>query len=303
MKWIISHYRQLSILLLLTINSFCSKAQLAPVGTTWTCLFSNSGGGPSPTYYKTVHSITGDSIIDSNVYSVVGNPNFEYLLAEDSGSIYYFDNGKRRLFFNFMVKALDTVYVDFKFLFKDSIIEAFPIQIDSSYFILTPQGDSLKQVDFHLLMDPQEPIAWDLSITEKLLHGQRSPIFGPYLYKPVSDFMEEFMCYNEPNGFAVQYVPDCDRVGILEINNDPQLKLFPNPVNHLLSLRTNLQLKGHWSYSLYNSIGILVLRGNFSGSDMQIDVSNLIDDFYFCVIENENEENKQVVKVFVSHKD
>jgi len=132
------------ILLLNIISVFIAKAQLAPVGTKWTYLTADySGLDPTKPYYQVMkNAIISDTLIDSTVYSVISP--YKYFWTNESNKIFYYYKSKKRLFFDFNVKAQDTLLIDLLLANAnhDTIIP-FRIQIESVYYGKTQHNDSL----------------------------------------------------------------------------------------------------------------------------------------------------------------
>ncbi|MFV0565159.1 MAG: T9SS type A sorting domain-containing protein [Flavobacteriaceae bacterium] len=78
-----------------------------------------------------------------------------------------------------------------------------------------------------------------------------------------------------------------------------ELKIYPNPVNDLLTIKSPTQAKGSWS--IYNQLGQQVLYGIIDGIETKISVDSLAKGIYLLQVKDENNVSINIRKVIVSN--
>ena len=109
--------------------------------------------------------------------------------------------------------------------------------------------------------------------------------YGSYVYSVI--VTTESGSVSVPTTVAVEVI---DYTGIGE--NNMSFEVYPNPVHNTLHINGN----GEFTYSLYNSMGQEMAKGNAQGSH-QINVNNLTNGVYFLRITSGNQTNVQKIVV------
>jgi len=82
---------------------------------------------------------------------------------------------------------------------------------------------------------------------------------------------------------CVSIYPDCEVItDVVEISDDVQLSLFPNPANQILNITSSQNLA---LINVYSVSGELMFSNRVNNSDVQIDVSELKSGIYFICAE------------------
>ena len=126
-----------------------------------------------------------------------------------------------------------------------------------------------------------------------------SPILGsfsgtalpPTLYSTTGKMLLVFVSNTTVTdmGWKVKYTTD--NVGISESKNDNLLQIYPNPAKKQLNIRNNNSLQGRVRFSIFNTMGMLVLQTDKtvdSGIESEcIDISTLKQGVYLLNAESE----------------
>lgn len=85
-----------------------------------------------------------------------------------------------------------------------------------------------------------------------------------------------------------------------QLNND-QFVVFPNPVNTTLMISSEKVEADNINYEIYNSLGILIERGDINGNPQSIDISQLNNGYYLIVLKVESKSqhysfSKKIIK-------
>tara|TARA_B110000503_G_C7125898_1_gene404587 strand:+ start:467 stop:1600 length:1134 start_codon:yes stop_codon:yes gene_type:complete len=84
--------------------------------------------------------------------------------------------------------------------------------------------------------------------------------------------------------YIKSFLSNCSTLG-LETNHFNQMKVYPNPTNHLTIIERISSER--LPYFIHNTIGQEVLSGYSTSKTLQIDLSNLPPDVYFLKIDNQ----------------
>jgi len=89
---------------------------------------------------------------------------------------------------------------------------------------------------------------------------------------------------------------DAGQVGIIEVTNEMEVGVYPNPFNEQISI--SVEVLDSYTVSLYDISGKIVITKNYSATDlMTLDVKDLSKGQYILTIQNENNFiTKQLVK-------
>ncbi|MFZ4796252.1 MAG: T9SS type A sorting domain-containing protein [Bacteroidia bacterium] len=101
------------------------------------------------------------------------------------------------------------------------------------------------------------------------------------------------------NRFKLQFKNTA--TNIAESNSsEPHISIFPNPIKHVLNITIPQfnETNAGYIYELFNSTGIIILQGNITQNDTQIDTNILPNGVYFIKITN-NESSTSTIKKII----
>ena len=100
----------------------------------------------------------------------------------------------------------------------------------------------------------------------------------------VDDVSENFSKVNS-NGFLLYYHPTKD-VGIVETDNYPSLRVYPNPAKNQLTVECRDAMHCVSTVEIYSVVGQVVQQGTLQGESTTINVKSLAAGMYYLKVNN-----------------
>ncbi|MEI6507430.1 MAG: T9SS type A sorting domain-containing protein [Bacteroidota bacterium] len=269
----------LLLLLLSAVSVFTAKAQLAPVGTKWTYLYSEKWGSPYPPfYYETFKpTIVSDTLIDSTIYSKIGN----YFWTIENDKVFYYFKSKKRLLFDFNAKQKDTLLIDLMGYSRDTVLPKYRIFVDSIFYTKGfMSNDSVKS--FSYINIDTIPFWFRGTICKKIIFMNdliSRPSLMTHLY---FESGMNFICYEEANGYSLKKVSGhCYGVGVEELKIlENQISIFPNPSSGIFQIELKNNIHPTQLF-IYDAKGDLAEQKSLNTNSNQFESSQKNGLYYF----------------------
>ncbi len=242
-----------------------------------------------------------DTIINEELYKIVGIDRgsgiirqTEIPLALKGGKMYFFEQGQKKLLYDFNARVGDVVtyYVpQLQRLYDISSNRGFTEVKEKSYKILIERIDTLittegKRVKVFSTTNTErnEEFHFMNQIVENI--GSISGLFGAF--GPFSDSGTEgsIRCFEDIDGYYSIFNEDCNLVSVSTTNVSPYT-LYPNPAQNEVNI-----LGGHLSNAIidcYDINGIKVAVNQYmNGERVILDVDGLTSGMYYVLIQEGN---------------
>lgn len=281
----------------LTLWGF-SQMEFAPIGAEW--YYSQTVGFDPPqgaNYIK--HTCFKDSIIDGKLVKVIQKTKFtregtfelgfEYMY-QSGNTVSYWKNGEFHELYNFSLLKGDSMliysdipndcpyndsqygWININSVFTDTINN----KVLKGYYATHKEG-SYWGFGFR-------PILEKIGSTDYLLPRDEGCIFDRPGIGPLR-------CYSDPElGIFYNGKVPCDTITTFpvyspKIAKENHFKFYPNPVIDYLTI--DCSGIGNFYFEMYNSIGDLLLKQDFSPGN-RVDMTNLPGGIYFIIVSNHN---------------
>lgn len=286
----------LSLLAIQSIISLSAQDNFANIGSIWHNTIPDPVNG-SPFYDFTKYECIKDTVIDTlNCKFISSSKVNPVIIYEENDKVYFLNNGKLNLLFDFAVEVGDTIYFDMQvytflienetdFIFIDTIMKVLSVieDVDSILF----ESVYLKQIraaiypagDF--LVNAVWPRTFDF--TQKLGCVQDGLI--PLLIKGMGPAIENskyLRCYSDSeisylNPHWEQYNRPCNYRYNTSINNMEKsmidVNIYPNPTSERINIDFR-NFHGECRVFIYGIAGTVYQRSfAFSGDDTIITLS------------------------------
>jgi hypothetical protein len=246
---------QLLILIILTLNTLTSAQEFAPLNAKWhfeDCYFDVNG----PITYSIIKTV-GDTIIDerySTIIHLYGDNGQTFvtglIVHEDQGKVYFHEAEEFRLFFDYNLKAGDTLAyrVPVNAPYFQSNCGGAEVDPDRTYYALITEITSLEADGKELLVfntsilrpdDDYFYVAWELEVFTQRI-GSPHGLFGRSEAQVLGGFPGVYRCY-EDDEISINFSPtvSCDftTVNISDNVNNTKITIYPNPAGHFIKIR------------------------------------------------------------------
>ncbi len=292
------------IFVFLSQLSFGQDYSVPGVGAHWTWAYFGMMGVSMPNNY----AVTGDSLVNNRLYSVIGNG-----LFRDSLDVWYcikFGEVEEHLFFDFTLDEGDTLYFHNPFITEDIHAEYLHVTLVDSVQLLNETWARRMTLEVPNSQGLTQPYRWveEVGCASELFSfgrdvlwfddGERTLIcyeneIGEHVYESPVDQQESW-----PLPYNVVY-ENCDwylDVGIDEQSTLAELKLYPNPVENTLFF--NQGLSGSSIRVSDIADGRTELEIVHSGGLNEIDVQSLSAGVYILEL---TKDRKKWIRRFVKY--
>ncbi len=270
-------------------------AQLAPVGTKWNYVWYGSG-----TWYmrpaSVVYTISKDSILQGNNYSVISeNPVELMAFSLDSNRLYQYLNG-RHLIFDFNLKKGDTCYIDY--LLNRNYLE--PVFVTRKLKIDSILVDSLLGNRYYssISNDSMKLKLYPLPIRKKsMVEFEQAPYTPMDFIRTTNSWTASdggfILCsYEEPGKsqtFGSKFYCDTSRFTGISENNLKPFSIFPNPASGSFSIQF-AEPVNEGLIQIYDLNGSLLIENKISDGMIKINENReLKNSVYLIVVQNQNQ--------------
>lgn len=290
----------------------------APVGARW--YFSHNGGAPPE---LTVIESIGDTTVESKqckiletymVYRVMDSAGFyswdtlfcplQYTY-EQSGIVYLFDetSGNFDILYNFNASQGDTITV------KDSPFNGYcPETVPSGLFeyVIDEVTDSLIYGVMLKKQTVTPTINADWIFTDPFssnnypvieVIGSTKFLFGVPAFQVMEGSINCLRCYKDsllsykspswPDTLPCNYLQPINNNGVILINENHQIQIYPNPAQHFLNIIIPVIEGSEYTIGIYSVTGSLQLHGKTKEKVTQVGISNLPTGLYFIRVAND----------------
>ncbi|MFN4122932.1 MAG: T9SS type A sorting domain-containing protein [Flavobacteriales bacterium] len=235
------------ILVVFLAFSFTVKSQdFAPIGAKW--YYNTAAPTGNPAHLLITYQVKGDTLLQNQVCSIVGDENSEYYLYQSGAEVFFWHGSQFHKVFDFSVNPGDTAVLTCRLLhfdgatLLDSIIQVQCV-VDSTEFI-NVEGISLKKVFARSL--PHSAFSGAIypyfRYMERL--GSEYQLMIPTVVDAFVGTLPRLRCYKDEN---VEYIlpwweetgKNCDHSDPVSIHQ-PDVAVawttFPNPAKEILHI-------------------------------------------------------------------
>ena len=253
----------------------------------------NTGGAGSNAVFSafsTLKDNTGADIIDGTfaypqLVDLDRDSDLDLVIGRRNGSLIHYENTGSASDYEFELQTLTLGGVDVSewWSIEGQAIPQF-IDIDNEYHLVLGS----KKGTLHYYDNIDDNLDGDFNLVDSTLEDIHIGTFScPAIYELSDNNTLTMMLGNQRGGLALYQSVDIDQIGIKETDANWLVKVYPNPTSGYLKVDFGglaYQDLKHLNYQLYDLRGSVLLSGNPTENQIELDVSDLKSGTYLLKI-------------------